>query len=363
MKKSGGLLAFSLLAALSARAVILLDTGDPTVNTTAPAGALADSGWQYQGDWGGWLGTPISPNFFVSAAHLGQASDHISFQGSSYQIVQSFSLPGSDLLIWQVQGIFPYFAPLYTRQDETGQHLVVIGRGTERGSEVILNGTLRGWNWGNDTDVRRWGENDIAEIIPYGGHDLLYATFDQHATFDEQGQPTDRPHECHLSRNDSGGAVFLNDNGAWKLAAINFAVDDLYTAPSTSAQFLAAIFDARGYYSYDGTNFNQISGPSPVPTGFYGSRISSELAWICSVIADPQVGREGNFLTLTYSKLLAPASNIVYTVQTSDNLAGWQPANTADETISVAGDIAKIKAKIDTGMATHLFARLLVTRP
>jgi len=363
VKKSAPLVACLLFAVSAANAVILLDTGDPSVNTTAPAGALANSGWQYQGNWSGWLGTPISPNLFVSAAHLGQASDHITFQGVSYPIVQSFSLPGSDLLIWQVNGTFPYFAPLYTKKDEVGQHLVVIGCGTERGSEVMLNGTSRGWEWGADTDIRRWGENDVADIVPYGGHDLLYATFDQHMMFDQNGQPTDRPNECHLSRNDSGGGIFLNDNGTWKLAAISYAVDDLYTAPSTSAQFLAAIFDARDYYSYDGTNFTQITGATPVPTGFYGSRISSELAWICRVIADPQIGMEGNFLTLTYSRLIAPSTDIIYTVEQSEDLVSWSPATVEEDTISTSGDIEKIKAKIDIGTATHLFARLRVARP
>jgi len=39
--------------------------------------------------------------------------------------------------------------------DEVGQDLVVFGRGTQRGSEVFSDGTLRGWGWGwADTVVR-----------------------------------------------------------------------------------------------------------------------------------------------------------------------------------------------------------------
>src|SRR4051794_14725263 len=87
-----------ILALLAARlgAVILLDTGDPEVNTTPPSGALTGSGWQYQGAWGGVLGTPIAPHFFLSAAHVGRAGSTFLFQGSSYTIVQSFNQPGSD---------------------------------------------------------------------------------------------------------------------------------------------------------------------------------------------------------------------------------------------------------------------------
>jgi hypothetical protein len=358
VKKVAALITMSIFAIVTARAVILLDTGDPSANTTAPTGALSDSGWQYQGTWGGFLGTPIAPHFFISAAHIGQAgAGSFSFQGSTYTVVQGFDLPDSDLMIWQVREEFPFFAPLYTKRDEIAKHLVVIGRGTERGSDVMLGGTLRGWNWGNWTSIERWGENDIVDLVPYFGHDLLYATFDQHAV------AGDRPNECHLSGGDSGGAVFLNDNGAWKLAGINFSVDDLYSAPSPDAQFVAAVFDARGFYSRDGNTFTQIAGADPVPTGFYASRISSELAWICRVIADPKIGREGNFLTLTYAKLDAPATEIVYLLEQSTDLVSWTPADTQDEIISSAGDLQTIKAKIDMGTLTKLFLRLRVTRP
>ena len=358
--------ALLLLSWSAARAVILFDTGAPSANTTAPANNLAGSGWQYEGIWGGFLGTPIAPHFFISAAHIGQAGANLVFQGSTYTIVQSFSLPGSDFLIWQVKESFPSFAPLYTHRDEVAQHLVVIGRGTQRGSEMTLDGTLRGWAWGPGDGVERWGENDVAEIVPYNGHDLLYATFDKHV------QMGDHPNESHLSSGDSGGAIFLKDNsdGLWKLAAINYAVDDLYTPPTTPPDppglqdFAAAIYDSHGYYTSDGQNpptYTLIT--DPIPTGFYGSRISSELAWIGSVIADPQVGREGNFLTLTYSRLLLPDTELTYTVEQSDDLVTWTTATTEDEILSTSGNLQTVKVKIDAGDATRLFAHLKVTRP
>jgi hypothetical protein len=60
MKKSAILAVLYLVCASSARSVILLDNGDPSVNTTEPTGPLANSGWQYQGVWGSFLGTPMS---------------------------------------------------------------------------------------------------------------------------------------------------------------------------------------------------------------------------------------------------------------------------------------------------------------
>src|SRR4051794_24916141 len=66
----------------AAEAVIVYGTGDPTHNTTAPGGALTNSGWQYQGQWGVSLGAPISTNFFITAAHVGGAvGDIFHFRG------------------------------------------------------------------------------------------------------------------------------------------------------------------------------------------------------------------------------------------------------------------------------------------
>jgi hypothetical protein len=339
-------------------AVILLDTGDPAVNTTAPDGALLNSGWQYQGDWGGNLGTPVSLNFFISAAHVGQASSSLVFQNVSYPVVGSFARPGSDLLIWKVAGSFPDFAPLFTTRGEAGQHLVVIGRGTRRGAEIILDGTSRGWEWGDGDSARRWGENDVSGIVPYHGHDLIAADFDQHVT------PNDHPNEAHLSSGDSGGGVFLYQAGTWKLAGINFAVDDLYRAPMEEAKFAASIFDARGFYTRDDNNmFVQISGPNPVPTSFYASRISSELAWICSAIADPQPGYEAGGGTLTFWRVIASSADIIYQVQQSTDLVSWSAATIHEEIVSTAGDLELVKAKVDPGNGDHLFLRLSVTRP
>ena len=350
-----------LVGATNSFGVILFDTGDPNVNTTAPGGTLANSGWQYQGDWGGFLGTPISPKFFITAGHFGQAGAALSYQNVNYPVIGSFSLAGSDFVLWKIAGTFPSFAPLYTKRNEVGQHLIVFGRGTERGTERYLDNTLRGWNWAADSTAgtRRWGENDVSEIFPYQGHDTLHATFDQHLL------PNDHPNECHLSNGDSGGAVFLKDGAVWKIAGINFLVDDLYTAPPNATKFTAAIFDARGYYTSDEKNpptFTQISDPAPVPTGFYASRISSELAWIGSVIADPQIGYESDQATLTYWRLTAPSTEIVYEIQQSTDLTAWTSAISQDEIVATAGELQQVKAKVNPG-GDRLFLRLRVTRP
>ena len=271
---SGILSAVAALLLLIDRAegIILYRTGDPAANTTAPTGSLANSGWQYEGIFGEYLGTPIAPHFFITAHHL-PVVDKLVFRGADYTIVNSFADPQTDLHIYQVSQTFPAFAPLYTGSDEVGKHLVVIGRGTQRGDPVESGGNLRGWSWGTDDKVQRWGENIVSAIKPrHGDGDMIYALFDKAGL----------PNEAHLSNGDSGGAVFLDDGGVWKLGGVNYDVDGaFYTGPNGTGSFLAALFDQRGFYDED-RHF--VSGSVPVPSGFYASRISARFEWIDSVV-------------------------------------------------------------------------------
>src|SRR5712691_11608807 len=118
-----------------AEAVILFRTGDPTANTTEPTGELAGSGWQYEGKFGDFLGTTIAPHFFITAKHTIIVPDTFLFQGVNYTILGVFDDPESDLRICEVAETLPVYAPLFTGSDEVGHHLVVIGRGTQRGPE------------------------------------------------------------------------------------------------------------------------------------------------------------------------------------------------------------------------------------
>lgn len=276
-----------------APAVILFATDDPTKNTTTPGD---NSGWQFQGQFGPFLGTPIAPRFFITANHIGgDVGQPFYFHGETFITVATFPDPASDLRIWQVDHDFRTYAPLYLNTaggtSETGRELRVFGRGTQRGGPFTLDGTLRGWGWGAIDSTQRWGSNIVTAVPSSGGADYLQASFDSPAA-------GGIPNEAHLSSGDSGGAVFLLEDGLWKLAAINYAVDDLYSAPDDNAGFAAAIFDERGYYAKDNNgNFVQIpNSGSPVPTSFYSTRIASRLAWIGSITgANPATLPAENF--------------------------------------------------------------------
>jgi hypothetical protein len=278
----GGLVVLAGLAAPRfAPAVVFISTADPNYNTTAPTGPLAGSGWELQGRWGAFLGTPVAPNFFLTAEHIGGAvGDKFTFGGVNYVTKAFFDDPNSDLRLWQIDGTFPTYAPLYDQSDEVGKSLVVFGRGKQRGAEVTVNGTLKGWKEGTADHVQRWGENQVSAIVDggLGIGQLLRATFDFGVG----------DNEAHLSTGDSGGAVFILDGGTWKLAGINYAVDGPYSTSPTETTFRASLFDQGGLYLGGASRQFIPDQDADLPSAFYATRISANLDWINAVIPEPR---------------------------------------------------------------------------
>jgi hypothetical protein len=278
-------LLLALAAASPSKAIILMGSGDPETNTTAPTGTLANSGWELQGFWGVFQGTPIGPHHFVTASHIGgTVGDIFWFQGKPYVSVKATKDPNSDLQIWEVAGTFPDFAQLYDGTTETGLDLMVFGRGYIRGAEVRANNTLKGWEWGPWDQRLRWGRNKVASVIndPTGQPSgdlphIITARFDASGTADE----------AHLAGGDSGGGVFIQENGVWRLAGVNWTVDGPYNTNNLGAGFSAAIFDEGGLYQGGEGNWQFVSDTNAnKPGSFYATRIKARLSWIQGVLAD-----------------------------------------------------------------------------
>ncbi|HTH47865.1 MAG TPA: hypothetical protein VMB21_10170, partial [Candidatus Limnocylindria bacterium] len=285
--RSGCGTAVGLATLVSAQAVVFYGTGDPTHNTAAPTGPLAGSGWQWQGIWGGLLGTAIAPGFFITAAHVGGGTGqtfYLNETGRNYVTVASYLSPNSDLRIWQVADTFPSFAPRYTGSAERNQGAVVFGRGAQRGDPVVAGGLFgqetKGWYWGNSEAVTRWGTNTVATITDESGTtmngaiaqpgDLLRFTFDASAGMDE----------VILSVGDSGGGVFMRDGGVWKLIGLNHAVESSYRLTADGPDFSAAIYDRGGLYNQTSAGWVLVPDqPVNLPAAFYAVRTSGNESW------------------------------------------------------------------------------------
>lgn len=244
-----------------------------------------------------------------------------------------------------------------------------------------MGNQLRGWNWDGSDGVQRWGENIVANIVALSPspNDFVNANFDQNGL----------PNECHFSTGDSGGAVFINDAGVWKLAGINYGVDsDFYADDMGNGHFTAAMFDLGGYYYFDGENY--VRFPDGTPSGFYATRISSKIGWIESVLDPTGINNADNIpnlleyakvlngpptlnygapifaiessssVSLTYRKIINNPS-LQYQLQQSTNLAtGWQSATSQDTTLATNYNVALVKSVVTATPNQPLFLRLQV---
>ena len=121
-------------------AVILNGTADPSANTSAPTGTLANSGWQYEGQFGSFLGTVIASNYFITAKHIGgSVGDPFVFSGVTYTTIAVFPDPSSDLQVWKISGTFPTHGPLYAN----APGLKVCTPATPRDAKGLLKTAVR----------------------------------------------------------------------------------------------------------------------------------------------------------------------------------------------------------------------------
>src|SRR3954467_1514101 len=224
--------------ASQARAIVLYD--NQYRHKSAPSGTLANSGWQWEGNWGGFTGTPIGKNYFITASHVGGGvGQSLVLKGVSYPPVAMYDDPNSDLRIWKTSKSFSSWAPIYTGSGEIGKTAVLFGRGTTRGSAISVNGSTHGWNWGTQDGVMSWGRNKLSTTIDGGlglGKFLAYS-------FSRNGRNDYVTDEGTTTAGDSSGAVFVNSYGVWKLAGINYSIEGPFSKTSGGSTFLGSIFD------------------------------------------------------------------------------------------------------------------------
>ncbi len=265
--------ALALAGGGKAGAVIFLETGDPQHHTNTPGD---NSGWQFEGKFNDFLGVPITPNHFITAQHIGgNVGDVLNFHGDAYTTFAFQDIPGTDLRAWEVLNSkpFPTYCPVSSGSSDLGATAAVFGRGTPRGTLVEVAGEAKGWYWGTPDHVERWGRNQVANtpVSISGLGQFLYCDFDNPGIADE----------CHLSVGDSGGGMFVLENGLWRLAGINYAVDGPFRIPPAGPGFLGALYDYGGLEYQDGANWISVPDePQNLPSAFYCSRVSASLPWI-----------------------------------------------------------------------------------
>jgi hypothetical protein len=274
------LVAVLLMQFAPVHAVVLYTSA--TANTSAPLDPDAAGGWDYEGNFDSFVGTPIASDYFITASHIGgTVGQTFTYLGVDYVTTAVTREPNSDLSIWQVSGTFPTYAPLFTDPGaEVGQPLYVFGYGAQRGAAVYNPGgdmSLAGWQFGAPTSALSWGQNVVDSI--QGG--LLAAYFRSDSGI---------ANEATLSAGDSGGGVFVKQNGRWSLAGINYGVLSPYSFSSDGSNgFDADIFNAgTGLY----TDVSDTSTPNyqdKTGAGYWvATDIADNLSFIDGVLGVPE---------------------------------------------------------------------------
>ena len=279
----------TVLPTRPADAVIII--GSSAGNTSAPADAGLATRWSQVGNFSSFMGTPIASQYFLTAAHLGNLTGQaITFPDStSYTTTARCLDPSSDLAIYQISGSFPggKIVPMYGGSFASSQAMTIFGRGRSRTDTAVVGAAAgsgtenKGWTWGAFTGNRSWGTNTLDAIADGGaaGPQLAYQ-FDVAAG----------ANEGVLATNDSGGPVFMQEAGEWRLAGINYAVGPVSVRETETGPTLnAAVYDYGGLYlDVGGTwTFQSPVGPNK-PAVSYSSSIPANTAWISSVITVPE---------------------------------------------------------------------------
>ena len=278
-------------------------------NLTAPTGYFASSGWQFEGNWGVGVGTPIAPNLFITANHLGgSVGTSFIYNGQSYTTTASYNDPGTDVTIWKVQQQFSTYAPIYQGDPSptaqgNGQMISVFGRGLTRGGEITgPTGAVQGYNFGNYTGALSFGVNQIAFTTPITGFNgnFLGAYFANTTTTGYFGSFTDPTNgrvytSTSLSAGDSGGGSFVrvadgHGNVSWQLVGINYGVDGPFSDTTDSQGqynnfFNASLFDKRGYYDQTTGSFTPANSGAADPGLWVASELYDKLDFINATIA------------------------------------------------------------------------------
>jgi hypothetical protein len=250
-----GLFLLACILPVRAFAVVTLGATSPDLNALAPTGALANSGWQYAGLYGQTNATAIAPNWVLVAEHWRVSIPNVStitLNGVSHTVdnVNYVRIGTTDMTLLKVSDQLPTFAPLSTStvNGDRNKAILDIGRGKDPGAPVIVNGVTKGWYSGLTNNRQRWGTNTTSSqsLTDFVLGNFLLTTFDA----------AGGPNEMSLDVGDSGGPLFVQEGGTWKLAGLNYSVYNMYSLSATGASpFAANIFDPTGLYDNSNGGF------------------------------------------------------------------------------------------------------------
>ncbi|WAC21133.1 hypothetical protein OVA24_07015 [Luteolibacter sp. SL250] len=247
-----------LVASGTAQAVIVggtLGTGTNNGSESSLQSYLSSSSQASFNHWGNLLrvndasGVYLGYNqstgngWVLGAGHVGNPGT-ITVAGTSYAVVHSQTVTGTDLLLMEISGVAGTAAAalptvnLASTSATTNEFVLMMGRGY-----TTATGTSDPYPWGStsasDAQVMRWGTNRVTSVqnaVVSGVTSMNIIT-----DFDPPG-PTGGPgavtaYEGQVAIGDSGGGMFAYRGGQWVLVGIGHFADDEGGSAADSAEY------------------------------------------------------------------------------------------------------------------------------
>lgn len=247
LRLAGALLVALVLGWLPVAQAMLIDSGDGTGNTTAPA---ADPGFDNVGATSTNLTAVYVRNGWVlTANHVGDQP--VILSGVTYQPLAGsgvrFTNPDAtqaDLLAYKLQTKPPLPDLAIASAPPTPNTVItMIGNGFGRGAATSWMG-VNGYFWLGVRDVR-WGTNRITQTAQ-----IILDTQAFTTTFDSGPTPGSQ-HEADIVNGDSGGAAFVGSGASAELIGILFARGAFEGQPASTSLYgnVGIIADLHAYRS------------------------------------------------------------------------------------------------------------------
>lgn len=391
-------LALSVLLGRAAAGLIVYDSASSTnntFNTSAPGAGSAGDGapWSHVAQQR--LNSIIDSSavylgngFVITAAHTFDPTAVV-IDGANYTRDTSFapiSFSPIDLRLYRLLtspplGLLPCISK---NETDTTKTCVMIGWGKGKGAVINEVGAMgnKGWQWGGTLgdDVskdKRWGtntSNGSAETVSYSVGAGNYSYTGISVFFNSSGGAN----EATGTLGDSGGGMFVNFNGTWKLAGTAGAVytsgnyangASLYSPSASKTVFVRfrEIVDLFRFKQWKEARSIPVASADTLDPDKDGIGILAEYAQGFEPTVNesgllPVATVSGSNATLTY-QLRASATDLTVALEESTDLTGWSLANgTSTQVLSTNGTIRKFKATVPLNGAARKYLRLKFTR-
>jgi len=208
--------------------VVVSDRG--SADTTRPSD---DPGWSNVGTVWALTGTYLGNGWMLTASHVGAGPVVLGsrkFNPVPDSTVQLRNPDGTlaDIIVFRIDGV-PRLPRLQiaSATPKVGTPVVLVAHGRNRGAPLIWSGHP-GFAWGTASALR-WGTNIVAKTEVRVNSTQAFVT-----QFRKDGATS---HEAQAAQGDSGGAVFVKEQGKWRLAGLLYMVAGYPNQPAEAALY------------------------------------------------------------------------------------------------------------------------------